>query len=63
MVAVLGRAVFGMLIGGVIGFIVHRVRSAAGASCPIACNPYISVATGTVMGLLISLARAGKQTS
>jgi len=59
MVAALRRVLFGMCVGAVIGFIVYEVRSAAGGACPITCNPYVSVATGTVMGLLISLARAG----
>jgi hypothetical protein len=53
--------VLGVLVGAVIGLIVYEVRSATGGTCPITCNPYVSVATGALMGLLISLARAGKQ--
>lgn len=56
--AAMRKALFGMCVGALIGFIVFEVRSAAGGVCPITCNPYVSVATGTVMGLLISLARA-----
>ena len=59
MVATLRRALLGMCVGALIGFIAYEVGSAGGGACPITCNPYVSVATGTVMGLLITLARAG----
>lgn len=61
--AALRRTLLGMLLGAVIGFIVYEVRATAGGTCPLTCNPFISVATGTVMGLLVSLARAGQQSN
>jgi len=63
MIAAVGRILLGVLVGAAVGFIVYEVRAATGGTCPITCNPYASVATGTVLGLLISLALAERQSN
>ena len=61
MLVMLRRILLGLVLGAVIGFVVYRVRAATGGACPLTCNPYASIATGDLMGVLISLARAGRQ--
>ena len=61
MLILLRRILLGLVLGAVIGFVVYRIRACTGGACPLTCNPYVSTAIGGLMGVLISLARDGRQ--
>ena len=42
-------------IGGIAGYAYYYYIGCASGTCPISSNPYISVAYGMVMGLVISM--------
>lgn len=48
------RVVFGILVGGVVGFGYYRLVGCSTGTCPIVSNPWISTLYGAVMGFLIS---------
>lgn len=47
--------VLGVVIGGAGGFLFYKLIGCRTGACPITSNPYVSVAYGAVMGLLVSL--------
>lgn len=48
------RLIAGILIGGLAGYLWHRLVGCSTGSCPITANPYTSILYGAAMGALIS---------
>lgn len=48
------RAIFGIIIGGLLGFLYYKKVGCPSGSCPITSNPYSATIYGIVMGLLVS---------
>lgn len=46
------ESVLGILIGGLIGYLIGTQFSKLGAGCPILCNPKISTIYFAIIGLL-----------
>ncbi|MFH1714747.1 MAG: YtxH domain-containing protein [Elusimicrobiota bacterium] len=42
------------VIGGVAGFLWHKILRCAGKTCPIVGNMYLSILIGILIGLLVS---------
>lgn len=47
--------IFGILIGGGLGFLYYKVVGCPTGSCPITAKPQNTILYGAVMGLLFSL--------
>jgi hypothetical protein len=47
------RPFLGVVIGGISGFLYYHFVGCSSGSCPIASNPYMSIALGGIVGLLI----------
>lgn len=48
------NTIFGIVIGGALGFLYYKVVGCPNGSCPITSKPFNSILYGAVMGLLIS---------
>jgi len=48
------RIVFSVLLGGGVGFALHRFVGCRSGACPIWASPYASTIYGAVLGLLLS---------
>lgn len=48
------KAVLGIVIGGLVGFIVYYFVGCKSGTCAITANPFSSVITGSVLGFFIS---------
>ncbi len=46
------EGILGILIGGVVGYLIGTQMSKLGGGCPILCNPKISTIYFAVLGLL-----------
>lgn len=51
------RILFGILIGGAVGFALGYFGKCASGTCPLTSNPYVSTIIGALIGLLITLAK------
>ncbi|MCL5036326.1 MAG: DUF6132 family protein [Chloroflexi bacterium] len=52
------KILLGVLIGGGLGFALNRISlMSGGGSCPITCNPYVSVIFGIAVGVLFAIGR------
>jgi hypothetical protein len=47
--------IIGVVLGGVFGFALYKIVGCSTGQCPITSNPWVSVAYGMLLGLLISL--------
>lgn len=51
------RIVFGILIGGAVGFALGYFGKCASGTCPLTSNPYVSTIIGIIFGILIALSK------
>lgn len=51
------RIVFGILIGGAVGFALGYFGKCASGVCPLTSNPYVSTVIGIIFGILIALSK------
>lgn len=51
------RIVFGILIGGAVGFALGYFGKCVSGACPLTSNPYIATIIGAAIGLAISLGK------
>jgi hypothetical protein len=45
----------GVVVGGVLGFLLYKLVGCNTGQCPITSNPWISTAYGALLGLMLSL--------
>ena len=50
----MNRIIVGVALGGLLGFVYHRIVGCRTGACPITANPYISTLYGGLMGLLVA---------
>jgi len=48
------KFVIGLIVGGIAGYVYHRLVGCPTGTCPITSNPRISTLYGAGMGLLIA---------
>jgi hypothetical protein len=46
--------VLSVVLGGVLGFALHRFVGCRTGACPIWANPYLSILSGAFLGFLLS---------
>ena len=51
------RILFGILIGGAVGFALGYFGKCASGVCPLTSTPYISAGIGALIGFLITVGR------
>ncbi len=49
------RAVFGIIIGGVAGYLYYKLVGCRGGTCPITSNQYYTIAYGMFAGAILGL--------
>ena len=54
------KILIGLLVGGALGFLYYHFIGCTTGACPITSNPYISVAYGSVLGLLLTVGKKKK---
>ena len=52
----IARLVIGVVVGGILGYVVYRFIGCASGACPITSNPWISTVFGMALGALSSSA-------
>lgn len=51
------KAILIVLIGGLAGYLWHRLVGCSTGACPIAANPYVSTLWGAGIGLLLAMGK------
>lgn len=51
------RILFGILIGGAVGFALGHFGKCVSGACPLTSNPYITAIIGAAIGLTFSLGK------
>lgn len=51
------KIVLGVVAGGIMGYLWHRVVGCASGACPIVRNRYLSTIWGALLGLLFTMNR------
>lgn len=49
------QGILGILIGGVIGYLIGTQMSKLGGGCPLLCNPKISTIYFAILGLVFAV--------
>jgi len=51
------KIILGMAVGGILGYLWHRIVGCASGMCPIVKSPYLSTIWGALLGLLFTMNR------
>jgi len=57
------KILLGVVIGGILGFAYYHFIGCTSGACPITSNPYISVAYGGIIGLVLAMGKGNKKVS